>query len=145
MKKSEIKDGIKSIVNAIATARENIEEYIQPYKDIKEHLDAIQSIEEENSIDLGVDYEAMENDALRSCITESGDIQEIEEQYDYLLGDLENWADESSEKKSQQIQEEYIDIISEIKGNFEVDSIECEQDLDDQLFDMINALEEMEI
>lgn len=143
MKKSEIKDGIKLITSAINTARENMKEYLKPYEDIKEHLQAIQSIEEENCLDIGLDYESVAIDTLRSCITESADIQEVEEQLDYLISDLENWAEESSEKKAEQIQEDYIDVLSEIKDNFEIDSMDCDEDLDNQLFDLITALEEV--
>ncbi|OSA95742.1 UNVERIFIED_ORG: hypothetical protein B2H93_04790 [Clostridium botulinum] len=145
MKKSEIKQGIKSIIDAVKIARENIEEYLQPYSDIKGRLDEIQSIEEENGIETGVDYEEIANDTLRSCITKSGDIQYVEEQFDILLSDLENWMEEVSERKSEQIQEQYIDVLTEIKDNFDIDSIECEEDLDSQLFDIINSLEDMEI
>ncbi|MBZ9693355.1 hypothetical protein [Clostridium sp. M14] len=145
MRKSEIKQGVKSIIEAIITARENVDEYLQPYKDIKEHLEAIQSIEEDNGLETGFDYEEIENDTLRSCISESGDIQDIENQFEMLMSDLENWQDESSEKKSEQIQEQYVDVLSEIKESFDIDSIECEEDVDDRLYDMINSLEDMEI
>ncbi|MBY6838762.1 hypothetical protein [Clostridium botulinum] len=145
MRKSEIKQGVKSIMEAITTARENIDEFLQPYKDIKEHLEAIQSIEEDNGLETGFDYEEIENDTLRSCISESGDIQDIENQFEMLMSDLENWQDESSEKKSEQIQEQYVDVLSEIKESFDIDSIECEEDVDDRLYDMINSLEDMEI
>lgn len=145
MRKSDIKKYIKSIIESMNNARENMDEYLQPYKDIKEHLEAIQNIEEENGIDLCVDYEAIENDALRSCITEGGDIQDMEDSYNSLLEDLENWADESSEKKSEQIQEDYIDVLSDIKEIFEIDCIECEDDLESMLSDMITQLEDMEI
>jgi len=145
MKKSEIKQGIKLIIYAINTARKDIDERLKPYKDIKEHLDSIQTIAEDNGIDTSIDYESILDDTLRSCITENADIQYIDEQFDMLLADLENWQDESSEKKSQQIQEQYVDVLSEIKESIEIDNIECEQDLDDRLFDMIGNLEEMEI
>lgn len=145
MRKSEIKQGVKSIMEAITTARENIDEYLQPYKDIKEHLETIQSIEEDNGLETGLDYETIEDDTLRSCISESGDIQDIENQFEMLMSDLENWQDESSEKKSEQIQEQYVDVLSEIKESFDIDSIECEEDIDDRLHDMINSLEDMEI
>jgi chromosome segregation ATPase len=140
MKKSEIKDGIKSIMDSINTAKENIEEYLQPYEEIKNHLDEIQSIEEENGIETGLDYEMVANDTLRSCIEQSGDIEDITNQFDYLISDLESWQSEVSENKSEKIQEDYIDIITEIKDNFELDSIECSEDLENQLCDMSQAL-----
>lgn len=145
MKKSEIKDGIKSIINAINTARKNIEEYLQPYLDIKNHLDEIQSIEENNGIETGMDYETIAIDTLRSCIEQSRDIEEITEQFDYLNSDLENWQYEVSEDKSEQIQEKYIDVLTEIKDNFELDIIESVEDLDNQLYDMITGLEDIAI
>lgn len=45
MLKSEIENGIKQIIESIKTARKNMNVYLKPYKDIKEHLDIIQSIE----------------------------------------------------------------------------------------------------
>lgn len=145
MKKSEIKDNIKSIVEVIKIARENMDKYLQQYKNIKEHLYAIQLIEEENGIDSGINYKTIEIETLVSFLSVNEDIQEIEEQFDRLLSDLENWQDESSENKAEQIQENYIDTLIEIKESFDIDSIECEEDLDNQLFDMINTLEDMEI
>jgi hypothetical protein len=143
MNKKEIKQGIKSIIDAIKISVDNIEEYSQSYIDIKEHLDAIQQIEEENSVETGIDYETVLNDTLRSCIRESGDIQDIENQFDYLLADLDNWQSEVSDKKSEQIQELYIDILAEIKDSFEIDSIECVEDLQSQLDDMIDGLNDI--
>lgn len=145
MRKSDIKQGIKLIIEAINTAKDNIEEYLQPYVDIKEHLEAIQSIEEENGLEAVIDYETILDDILRNCINNSGDIQEIENQFEILMADLENWQDESSEKKSEQIQEQYVDVLSEIKESFGIDSIECEEDVRSRLYDMIGNLEEMEI
>jgi lipid II:glycine glycyltransferase (peptidoglycan interpeptide bridge formation enzyme) len=145
MKKSEIKQGIQSIINVIKTARENIDDYLIPYKKTKELLNDLIKIEEEYGVDNGIDYETIEVDTLKRCIENSEEIQEIEIQFDYLITDLENWRDESSERKGEQIQEDYIDVINEIKDNCEFNSVECEQDLDDRLFDTINALEEIVI
>jgi hypothetical protein len=145
MKKSEIKQEIQSIIDAIKTARKNIDDCLIPYKKTKELLKGLIKIEEEYGIENGIDYETIEIDTIKSCIENSEDIQEVENQFDYLIADLENWRDESSERKGEQIQEDYIDVINEVKDNCEFDSVECEQDLDDRLFDTINALEEIEI
>lgn len=145
MKKSEIKQGIKSIKEAIIIVRESIDEKLQPYEYVKEHLEAIEEIQNESGIDCGIDFETVLCDALRSCIYDNPDVEEINSQFEILLDDLESWLDEVGERKQEQIQEQYIDILNEIKDNFDVDSIECQEDLDNQLFDMLNALDDMEI
>jgi hypothetical protein len=145
MKKSDIKQGIKLIIDAVSTARKNIDDCLIPYKKTKELLNDLVKIEEEYGVENGIDYETIEIDTLKSCIENNENIQEIGTQFDYLLADLENWKDDSSERKAEQIQEDYIDMINEIKDNCEFDTVECEQDLDDRLFDTINALEEMVI
>lgn len=145
MKKSEIKEGIKNIINSVKVVIENIEEIIEPYKNIKENLEEIQSIEEDNEIETCIDYDMVNSDTLRSCINNSGDIGFMQEQFDMLLADLENWQSEASESKSETIQEQYIDTIVEVRETLDVDSIESEEDLDNQLHDIISGLEEIEI
>lgn len=148
MEKSEIKNGIQLIIEAIKTARENMDVYLKPYKDIKEHLDIIQSIEKENGIETGLDYEIVADDTLRSCINKNGDnedIQNIEVQFSILLVDLGNWQEDLSDNESEQIQKQYVDILTDIQESFDVDNMESIEDLESQLLDMIKRLEDVEI
>lgn len=141
MKKSEIKQGIKSIKEAILVVRESIDEIIEPYENIEEHLVEIQEIQNKAGIDCGIDFEMVLCDALRSCIYDNSDVEEINNKFESLLGDLDLWLEDAGERKQEQIKEQYIYVLNDIKDGFDIDSIECEEDLDNQLFDMINELD----
>lgn len=145
MRKAEIRDGVNSIKGAIEVAKENMEGYFKPYVSIKEHLDSIQSIADEYGIETDLDYETVADDTLVSCIHESEYIQDIENQFEALLSDLEDWSCGVSEKKAEQIEEQYIATLVDIKEIFDVDSIGCQEDLESQLTDMLNTLADMEI
>lgn len=145
MKKSEIKQWTKSIKIAIQNARENIDDILTPYNNVKTHLENIEEVESNFGIDCGIDYEYILGNTITSCIQDNESIEEINNQFDELLSNLEEWYDESSVGKQEEIQEQYIDVLNEIREIFEVDNIECEEDLDNQLFDMFNALDDMEM
>lgn len=108
-------------------------------------LEKIQEIQDENGVETGIDFESVSNNTLRSCIENSADIEDIFNQFDYLIADLDCWKDDSSEEKQEEINEKYIDVLNEIREIYELDSIEEEDDLINQLDEMINALDDMEI
>ena len=145
MKKSEIKQWTKSIKIAIQNARENIDDILMPYNNVKTHLESIEEVENNFGIDCGIDYEYILGNTIASCIQDNENIEEINNQFDELLSNLEEWYEESSVSKQEEIQEQYVDVLNEIREMFEIDNIECEEDLDNQLFDMFNALDDMEI
>lgn len=145
MRKSEIKSQVKEIINLTESVRKGIDNILEPFNRIYELLTKIETIEEENMIDTGIDFETTKDDILRNCIEENTEIEEIFDLFENLISDLQVWQEEVSENKSEEIQERYIDILEEIKENFDIASIECSEDLDNQLFDITTQLEEMEI
>lgn len=145
MKKSEIKAGIKSIIESVEIVRKGLEEQLSEYKKIVEHLDAIEEIERESAICTGIYFEETKGEILRNYIDDNGDVEEITNKFEELIDDLENWQEEVSESKSDKIQEDYIDILNEIKDGFEAMEVDTEEEFENSLYDVISALEEMDI
>lgn len=145
MKKSEIQESINSIIDVLKTARDNIEEILEPYEDVKENLEEIQQIEFDYDIETGIDFEAALNDTIRSCVETSGDIEAMHDAFGEFYDKLSEWQETVGEEEYNKIEELYINPLADVKEIFDIDSIEEADDLDTQLFDMINALEEIEV
>lgn len=133
MKKSEIKSGIKVILESINNFREQLSDILKPINEIKSHLESIQSIQDKHSIDAGIDFEEIE----RALITNL-----VEENFDYIIADLENWMEDASEGKQEQIQQEYIDVLEDLRNYIDMSEVYDEDSLDDMLIGLINGIEE---
>ena len=91
MEDFEIRDGIELIKNAIETAKENMDEILQPYFEIYEHLECIEEIQDAYDIDTKIDFESAKENAIRSCIENDSDFSEIGDGFKNLIADLESW------------------------------------------------------
>lgn len=145
MRKSEIREHIKDIIDSIELCLENVDDILSPYTDIEEHLKSIEEIQDNEGIDIGLDFEQVLGDTLRSCLENHRYIEDIHSNFESLICDLENWLDEVSESRQELIQEKYIDVLNEIIGSLDYDSIQCREDLESQLEDLKTHLEEMEV
>lgn len=142
MKKSEIKSGVKNILQSISNFRGQLDDILQPIDDIREHLEAIQNIQDEYGLDCTVDFEEVERDLIINLIEENSNFEEINNSFDYMVSDLENWMEDVSETKQEQIQEEYIDVLEELRTNIDMSEVYDKDSLDDMLIGVENAIEE---
>lgn len=141
MNKTEINQEIQNIIGYINIAKENISTYLNPYTDIKEYLEKIQSVATENGIDVKIKYEKILNETLRSCIIKSTDLLLTDSKFNYLKSDLCNWKNEETDKENKRIAHKYISAMDDITDIFDVDIIECQADLENQLSKIILDLE----
>ena len=142
MNKKDVKNGIKNIQLVVKDFNENYEEQLKPLEVIKEHIDKLKDIEENNGIDLEIDWEEIEGKAIRSLLVENEYISNIEETIDQLECDLEDWSGEASENKAEQIQEIYIEPLQAIKELLSIDSVQCIEDIDNMVGDIREGLNE---
>lgn len=142
MRKSEIKSGVKIILESINNFREELDEVLQPIEEITKHLESIQNIQDEHGLDCGIDFEEVERDLIINLIEDNSDFEEINNSFDYLITDLENWMEDVSERKQEQIQEEYIDVLEELRTNIDTSGVYDKDSLDDMLIGLINSIEE---
>ncbi len=142
MKKSEIKSGVKIILQSISNFRGQLDDILQPIDDIREHLEAIRNIQDEYGLDCTVDLEEVERDLIINLIEENSYFEEINNSFDYIVSDLENWMEDVSETKQEQIQEEYIDVLEELRTNIDMSEVYDKDSLDDMLIGVENAIEE---
>lgn len=142
MKKSEIKSGIKVILESINNFREQLSDILKPINEIKSHLESIQSIQDEYGIYSGIDFEEVEGHLITNLVEENEEFEEINNSFDYIIADLENWMEDASERKQEQIQEEYIDVLEDLRNYIDMSEVYDEDSLDDMLIGLINGIEE---
>lgn len=141
MKKSEVKDGIKSIQLSFFDFKEHFEEELQPYEEANKHLEALQGIEENDGVEIGIEYDDVRITIIRNILENSSRCSDVIEQIDLLMSDLENWKDDSGEKKAEQIQEQYIEPLEELRELWRFDEVEDIDGVKNIMEDMESSLE----
>jgi chromosome segregation ATPase len=144
MNKKDVRDGIKDIQASLKDFKENYEEELKPLQEIRTLIEGIKAIEEEHCIELEIDWEEVDEEAVRDIISGSSWYTNIEEQIDQLLDNLGEWVSEANENKANQIEEEYIDPLTDIKNTLSIDNnnICCVDDIDNMIADLETALDD---
>lgn len=144
MKKTEIKAGLKEIKTQIALFREELPSLLFPLEEVIEHLEALEDIEANEGIDMGIDFVDIKANILKDTLEESESWGCIEGTFDDLLGEFEGWLKDVSENKAEKIQETYIDQLENIKDELCLDEVEDEGSLVDMLIGIENQIDEFE-
>ena len=145
MRKTEIKSRLEEIAEAIENLRGNLEDILEPHKELCEHLDAIDSLELNYSFNIDIDIEDAKHTALSDLIESNDDWVEIGGMIENLLEELNFWYEDVSERKAEEIQERYIEPISNMDVNFCLDDVTDLDSLDDMLIGVLNYIEEIEL
>lgn len=137
---TKLENRIKGICFELIDVINEGERIMHIYNDIKYHLEEIQDIEEENILDIRIDYDEIADKALNTCIFNNEYIVKLLNSIDFLIEDLQEWADTCNNEKKLEIEEFYIEALNEVRGKINLNTISEYSDLENQFLDMSNCL-----
>lgn len=137
---TKLENMIKGICVELVDAIEEGKLIMRTYNDIKNHLEEIEYIEEESRIDIGIDYDEIADKALNTCIFNNKYIVKLIDSIDFLIENLQEWANACNNEKKLEIEEFYIEALNEARGKINPNTIYEYIDLETQLLDMSKCL-----
>lgn len=148
-----ILSSVNNLKGLVVSLRKDLPNILQPLNTIQEHLNQIFDIEGNYSLELDIDEKEILIRAVDGLIDTSDKWEKLNDEFDTLIADVENWRDSIDLEDECAIDWAYscIEDLENIQSKLDTTEIDfdeydsCIDAIDDMLAEVLNLLEEFVI